>query len=208
MLKKFNFITGIAISAMFLILFNMSSFAYNCNEIRTDTIRLHIIAQSDSEKDQQIKYIVRDELLKKSPELLSETTSKEEAEKKLITELESIENYVNNVLKNQNVSYRADVTFTEEYFDTREYENGTKLPAGKYLALKIKLGDAQGKNWWCVIFPSLCLPAVQNTDKTIENVYSVQEKSIITSSKKYEIRFRFLEYIEEIKNKVDNINIR
>lgn len=199
--------TATVISIIFMILFNMSSFAYHCNEIRTETIRLHIIAQSDSENDQKIKLTVRDELLKKCPELFSGMTSKEEAEKKLIPELDSINLFVNEILKKNNYPYQAEVSLNEEYFDTREYENGIILPAGKYLALKIKLGSAQGKNWWCVIFPSLCLPAVGNTEEITESVYSQKEKDIITSAQKYEIRFRLIEYIEEIRNTVDNRNM-
>lgn len=204
MQKKINTAVATVSSIMFLILFNMSSFAYNCNEIRTDTIRLHIIAQSDSEKDQAIKYAVRDELLNKYSELFTAITSKEDAENKLLSELTSIESFVNTKLKEYKVSYNAEVLLKEEYFDTRKYENGIILPAGKYLALKIKLGEAEGKNWWCVLFPTLCLPIAEKTEEAIDSVYSGQEKDIISSSQKYEIRFRLLEYIEEIKNLVDN----
>lgn len=205
MKKKINLVTAIIIAFMFLILFNMSSFAYNCDEIRTDTIRLHIIASSDSEKDQKIKYTVRDELLKKYPALFTDNTTRKEAEQILSAELNTIETFVNEILAERDINYSADVKLKEEYFETRIYDNGIILPAGRYMSLIINLGNAQGKNWWCVIFPSLCLPAAQNTEEIIESVYTSDEKSILTSPDKYEIRFRLLEYIEIIRNKVDNI---
>lgn len=202
--KKINIVTAITIALAFLILFNMSSFAYNCNDIRTDTIRLHIIASSDSEMDQKIKYTVRDEILKKYPSMFTVNTTRNEAEKILKEELSTIESFVNDILIRNNITYSAEAELKEEYFETRKYDNGIKLPAGKYMSLIINLGNAQGKNWWCVIFPSLCLPAAQNTEKIIESVYTADEKYILESSDKYEIRFRLIEYIELLKNKVDN----
>ena len=92
-----------------------------------------------------------------------------------------------------------------EYFDTRTYNDSVTLPAGKYLALKIVLGDGGGKNWWCVMFPSLCLPAAEKTDiQAIKNVYSEKEENIVTGSEKYEYRFKIIEFIEKMRNKVDN----
>ena len=205
MKKKINLVTAIIIAFMFLILFNMSSFAYNCDEIRTDTIRLHIIASSDSEKDQKIKYTVRDEILKKYPSMFTVNTTRNEAEKILKEELSTIESFVNDILIRNNITYSAEAELKEEYFETRIYDNGIILPAGRYMSLIINLGNAQGKNWWCIIFPSLCLPAAQNTEEIIESVYTSDEKTILTSPVKYEIRFRLLEYIEIIRNKVDNI---
>ena len=168
--------------------------------IRNDTIRLHIIASSDNEKDQQIKMIVRDKLLTEASELFNGTITTENAVEILVPEIRQIKKLTDSILIENNVTYTSRVTLETEYFDTREYENGITMPAGKYLALKIILGNGGGKNWWCIMFPALCLPVAE---KHAECVYSESEKKIITSDEKYEIRFRVIEYIEILKNKVD-----
>ena len=104
-------------------------------------------------------------------------------------------------------NYKANAKLVYEYFDTRTYDNNITLPAGKYLALKIELGEAEGKNWWCVMFPALCLPAAQKEDKNnIISVFSEEENAIIHNKSSYEIRFQIIEWIESIKSKGDIFN--
>lgn len=203
MKKNENFITGIIVGILFLALFNTSSFVYNCNEIRNDTLRLHIIANSDSNKDQQIKLAVRDALLESGNNIFSGTVTPETAFITIEKERENIEKTVKKILLENGVNYNTEINLTTEYFDTRVYDNNVTLPAGRYLALKIVLGEGNGKNWWCVMFPTLCLPAAEKTDlSVIESVYSENEKSIVTNGSKYTIRFKLIEYLEKIKNNV------
>lgn len=200
MKKNINLIIGIFISAVFLILYNLSVFAYGCENIRDNTIRLHIIASSDSDADQNIKFIVRDKLLEKSAEIFNENITTENAVQIITPKLEEIKIFTDNILEENNIKYVSQVKLETEYFDTRIYDNNIIMPAGKYLALKIILGDGQGKNWWCVMFPSLCIPVAE---KAYENIYSENEIKIINSDKEYKIRFKIIEYIELFKNKVD-----
>lgn len=200
MRKNINLIIGIFISGVFLILYNLSVFAYGCENIRDNTIRLHIIASSDSDADQNIKLIVRDKLLEKSTEIFNENITTENAVQIITPKLEEIKIFTDNILEENNIKYVSQVKLETEYFDTRIYDNNITMPAGKYLALKIILGDGQGKNWWCVMFPSLCIPVVE---KGYENIYSENEIKIINSDKEYKIRFKIIEYIELFKNKVD-----
>lgn len=144
--------------------------------------------------------IVRDKLLTEASELFNGTITTENAVEILVPEIRQIKKITDSILIENNVTYTSRVTLETEYFDTREYENGITMPAGKYLALKIILGNGEGKNWWCIMFPALCLPVAENYT---ECVYSESEKKIITSDEKYEIRFRVIEYIEILKNKVD-----
>lgn len=203
--KNTNTVIGILTAVIFLVIYNVSSFAYQCSEVRSDTIRLHVIASSDSEADQALKLKVRDAVLEQSSDLFDGSVTTENATERIIPQINNIKKIADKVLKDNNANYKAEVTLLTEYFDTRIYENGITMPAGKYLALKIILGNGEGKNWWCVMFPALCLPAAETEkDTAIETVYTNGEKSVIMNTNKYEIRFRIIEYIEKIKNMVDN----
>lgn len=204
-MKKYSHLTaGIIAGLSFLIIYNFSAFAYQCNEIRSDTIRLHIIADSDSSADQEIKLKVRDAVLETGRDIFNGTVNTENATEIINNNLSLLEETANRTLKENGFSYTAKATLTTEYFDTRTYNGNVTLPAGKYLALKIVLGDGDGKNWWCVMFPSLCLPAAEKTDNEAMNEsYSDKEKDIVLSNEKYEFRFRIIEYFEKIKDCVD-----
>ena len=202
--KHANLTIGIIAGVIFLIIYNISAFAFQCNEIRANTIRLHVIANSDSAADQNIKLKVRDAILSAGPNIFDGTVTPDNAQKKITNEIQHLENTANKVLREYNQSYNATVSLTTEFFDTRIYDDNLTLPAGKYLALKVVLGEGEGKNWWCVMFPSLCLPATEKTNNNaLKNTYADDERYIIENSDKYEIRFKIIEIIETLKNKVD-----
>lgn len=205
-MKKYSNITvGIAAGIIFLIIYNLSAFAFQCNEIRNDTIRLHVIANSDTAEDQEIKLKVRDALLASGKDIFNGTVTPLNAQSKILKELKNLENTANEILRQNGKNYTAKVNLTTEYFSTRTYDNNITLPAGKYLALKVILGDGVGQNWWCVMFPTLCLPATAKTNKnSMKNVYTESQKYIMENNIKYEIQFRIIEVIERMKNGVDN----
>lgn len=204
-MKKNSHLTiGIITGLLFLIIYNISAFAYQCNEIRSNTIRLHVIANSDSEEDQAVKLKVRDAVLSAGKNIFDGTVTIENAQEKISAELKMIEKTANTTLKKHSKNYTAKAELVTEYFDTRIYNDSVTLPAGKYLALRIVLGEGNGKNWWCVMFPTLCLPAAEKTDsEAIRSVYSESEENIVMNQKKYEYRFKIIELIEKIKNHVD-----
>lgn len=205
MKNKRNITTGIIISIVFLILFNISSFAIGCNEIRSDVIRLHVIANSDSESDQELKLKVRDSVLQVGAAIFDGSVTAENAEKKIRPQLDAIQKTAEETIKNNGYSYSVKVTLCNEYFETRTYNATVKLPAGKYLALKIIIGEGKGKNWWCVMFPTLCLPAVKGNEyEEIHQVFSENEENIVLNNEKFTVKFKIVEYIEKIKNYVDN----
>ncbi len=198
-----NLTVGIICGIAFLIVYNATSLAYNCNEIRNNVLRLHIIADSDNEKDQEIKIKVRDALLEQGFNIFNGCVSIDNAIEKIEPQLEAIEDTANAVIRSNGFDYNAEAKLTTEYFDTRVYEEFT-LPAGEYLALKIVLGNGDGKNWWCVMFPTLCLPAAEKkTD--INAVFNDEQIKIISDKSKYKIKFRIVEFIEELKQ-VDIFN--
>lgn len=140
-------------------------FSEKCEEVQGDVLRLHIPANSDSEDDQKIKLEVRDMVLSEFSGELAECKSVSEAEEKIILLLPEIEERCNEFLRERGFEYSARAELSDSRFPTREYDR-VILPAGEYRALKITLGKGEGHNWWCVIFPQLCLPAVSEPEKS------------------------------------------
>ncbi len=189
---------SVAFALVIAVVFSVIGFGKECEDIRSDVVRLHILANSDSEADQRVKLAVRDALLNGGKELFNGTVNKDSAEYMLEVQKDELIRIADNVLKDNGFDYTAQIYLTEEYFTTRTYENFT-LPAGEYLALKVVLGNGEGHNWWCVMFPPLCLPAAsENAD--IDAVFGEDGADIIQSGAKYEIRFKIVEIIESIKS--------
>lgn len=175
-------------------------------EIYKSVVRLHVLANSDSTEDQALKLKVRDSVIKFTDELLSDCKTRDEAVVLMNESLEKFEDVANSALIENGSDQRAKVIFGEEYYPTRVYKSGA-FPSGKYLSLQIKIGEAEGKNWWCVLFPPICLSAASNKDDSLENGFIAagltgEQYRIITESNtdggKYEIRFKILEIFEEI----------
>lgn len=144
-------------AALAVLLGSFGAFARECDEIPQEVLRLHIPANSDSEYDQAVKLKVRDYILEEYGAQLSGCVSRAEAVEEVRRLLPDIEKSCCEYLSQQGADYGARAELTEMYFTTREYENVT-LPAGDYLALRITLGSGEGHNWWCVMFPPLCIP--------------------------------------------------
>jgi stage II sporulation protein R len=195
---------SVAVGLITAILFSIFGFSANCAEVRDNVIRLHIIANSDSEDDQQIKLLVRDALLESGSEMFSGTVKLDDAQKTLETEKDLIISVAKNVLRENGFEYDVSVSMEKEYFATRAYENFT-MPAGEYLALKVIIGNGEGKNWWCVMFPPLCLPAA-GEDVDIDAVLGKDGTKLISTNSKYEMRFKIVEIYERIKMKYSKFN--
>lgn len=166
--------------------------------ISDEVFRLHILANSNSEADQQLKLKVRDEILIAGEELFKGCNSVEEAIKVCSENLDFFQQAAQKCIAENGAVYTVKATVDKEYFNTREYEKIT-LPSGIYNALKIEIGEAKGKNWWCVMFPAICLPSVSEDE--INEVLSEDEIKLINSNNKYEIRFKIVEIYEKIKSK-------
>lgn len=123
-------------------------------------LRLHVIANSDSVQDQQVKLLVRDRVLELTEPLLAEADAQDEVRRILSSHLQQITDAAQQVLTDQGMPYQLSAQMATEYYPTREYDTFS-LPAGQYTGLKILLGAASGHNWWCVVFPPLCTDAAQ-----------------------------------------------
>lgn len=161
-------------------------------------IRLHVLANSDSEEDQALKLLVRDAILKSTADLLSDCATASDAEARLAESKALLTDCANEALSAAGSELRAEVSLEKEVYPTREYA-GFRLPTGEYTSLKIQIGKADGKNWWCVLFPSLCLSSsVKDTeDAFLAAGFTPDQVRVLTETeeKGYVIRFRILEWI-------------
>ncbi len=196
-MKKLNI--SIAVALVFSILMSLAFFDASCADIRTRVLRLHILANSDSAYDQQIKLAVRDRILNECGSLFSETESVEVAIKQAKENLPILQSVAEAELKERGCEYAVTVEVAPSDFGTRHYGEVT-LPAGSYEAVRVLIGNAKGQNWWCVCFPNMCIPAASQTDE-ISSALTENETKIVTKSGNYEIRFKVVEWYEKIKAK-------
>lgn len=196
-----NLLAALGISLVFLLCIQFLQFVTDCRDIRSDVLRLHVIANSDTDIDQDVKLKVRDAVLAKGAQIFDGSVNAENAKEKLTPELKELENEADSVLKENGFDYVSNVKLTNEYFPVREYENFT-LPSGRYLSLTVTLGSGEGHNWWCVMFPPLCLPAAEDKESVYDAVFSQEETEIIENRQKYKIKFKILEWTDEIIEKL------
>ena len=162
-----------------------------------DTIRLHILANSDSEEDQALKLYIRDAVLSEFSSELSSSQSTEAAREKTLALLSDIERFAEKKCAEAGYSYAVCAELGTEWYDTREYENFT-LPRGYYESLRIIIGEGEGQNWWCVMFPPLCLDIATENAPFDDGVkkYTDEEFTLITK-RGYNAKFKILELISE-----------
>lgn len=192
--------------AVTLILTSVSSFAESRRTLEDSVFRLHILANSDSEADQTLKLKVRDAVLAEVPELFGECQSKSEAEAAAAQNMPQILETAKRTLSENDCEYGVSAEICEMYFDDRTYGD-IVMPSGNYSALRITIGDAKGKNWWCVMFPSLCLPAAMDFEGLAEEskgYFTDEELYILENHSEYEVRFYFAELFEKLLNSVES----
>ena len=194
---------AIEISALIALIFTVIStvsFENTCEGIREKVLRLHVIAASDSASDQNMKYAVRDELLRDGESIFRGSETVFQAEEKIGDSLDFLRESAESTLRSLGCDYPVNVILGRTYFPTRQYGEVT-LPAGYYNAVRVIIGEGKGKNWWCVMFPPMCLPAASEGTPDISDILSEEENLIVSGGEKYEIKFWFVEKYYEIKEK-------
>ncbi|MCI1964831.1 MAG: stage II sporulation protein R [Oscillospiraceae bacterium] len=182
---------------VFTILLSFTGFTAGCENIAPQVLRLHVLANSDSQEDQSLKLMVRDRILEESAGMLDHVQNREQAEQAVCRNLDQLQQAAQKEVVRQGYDYPVTARLAETYFTTRTYGDVT-LPAGKYDALEVTIGTGKGHNWWCVIFPQLCLPAAQ--DKTeLEDVLNQNELKIVRDGEEYQVKFKTVEYYEQLK---------
>ena len=171
--------------------------------IYDNVLRLHVIANSDSEEDQALKMRVRDRIISEVSVLVEDCKTFEEAEAVLSKEenLSFLAKAARETVVAEGYDYDVSISLGEEKYPRKSYE-AFCFPSGKYTSLRVMIGDAVGQNWWCVLFPQLCLGAassVENEGKFIQAGFTPDQYKIVTETDvpQYEVKFKILEIIEE-----------
>lgn len=166
-------------------------------DISSKIIRFHVLANSDSKEDQELKLKVRDEVIKYISPELDKSMSIDESREILIEKSEEIVELANEVIENEGYDYKVRVELGKENFPVKTYGNIT-LPQGEYEAFRVLIGEAKGQNWWCVMFPPLCFVDMTkgqiSYDKSKEElgeVLSEEEYNLITEEENSKIKFKF-----------------
>lgn len=177
-------------------------------DLYDNIIRLHVIANSDSDCDQELKLKVRDSLLTAVANTVGDCHDIESAKSVLAESLDTLKTVAQDTVYENGYNYSVNVTLTTEYYPTREYR-GVKLPCGEYTSLRVLIGDADGKNWWCVLFPQLCVVTatgkaadfcvIDDTEPLIEAGLTRGQIELITGdSPTVTVKFRILEWIKSL----------
>ena len=173
------------------------SYAQNIStDIANNVFRLHVIANSDSTEDQDLKYKVRDNLLSYMNEICKDCKTKQEAISLVEENKENFKQIALDTIKNEGYSYDVNIKIGNFEFPTKNYGD-ISLPAGFYDALRVEIGEAKGQNWWCVMFPPLCFVDVssgvvpEDSKELLENNLSEEEFALVSESSDSEIQFKF-----------------
>jgi len=166
-------------------------------QLPENILRLHVVANSDSEADQTLKLAVRDAVLSEAAHWCQDAGDLQEANVQICTHLESITDAAQHTVDESGYTDQVTATVTEEFFPTRQYENFL-LPAGRYRALRVVIGQGAGHNWWCVVFPALCLPAVESED--VLSALPPDQRAVTDGQEERRVSLKLVELYEELKN--------
>lgn len=192
-----------ACSFVLMLTFSCIIFSSQCSDIENSIVRMHIIANSNSKEDQAVKLEVRDVVVAQGAELLKTTKTKEEAMAVLSENLKLLGEVAKKQIYENGDNLDVDVTLEKTYFPTRKYENIT-LPAGQYDSILVKIGKARGENFWCVMFPALCIPAAQK-ENALNDVLTNGEFKIIDKPQTYKIEWKTAELFEKLRNYIKRL---
>lgn len=189
---------AMAVALIITSIFSFLPFEQRCRDISDEVLRIHILADSDSDADQRLKLLVRDSILDYTDGLYSGVSSKSEAVEITNKHIGDIISTAENTLKANGCPKNVTAEICETDFNTRYYGDIT-MPSGTYTALKVKIGSGEGKNWWCVMYPSLCLYTSADTN-SLEDELTNEQYEVISDTSKYEFKFKILEYFDYFCN--------
>lgn len=189
-------VKSLCIAFVLTVIYSVIPFQAECNQISNEVFRLHILANSDSEEDQNLKLKVRDRLLKYTDEIFNSASSSQEAESLAKENLQKLEAIAQDEVYANGYDYEVKAEIVNMYFTTRYYERYT-MPSGMYDALRITIGSGEGHNWWCVMYPSICLSAAVDSDEKVDNTFSKEQQEIVKGNE-CQYKFKIVEVFEKI----------
>ena len=184
------------------VIMSFARFQARCDELRGGVLRLHILANSDEEYDQRLKLKVRDGILETTGQYLKNVDNIDDAMAVIGSNITKITAAADRVIKEEGYDYKVTAAIEKNFFENREYDDFT-LPAGVYNSLTVRIGKSGGHNWWCVVFPGICLPSAQKSglEKAV-SAESAESADIAKNASKYRLRLKTVEIFEKIKNKI------
>lgn len=185
-----------AVSLALCVVLNLFSFLDDVDGVRNKVLRLRVIANSDMLCDQRLKLAVRDGILDLSGDIFDGCEDIAEAEAMAQSRFGEFESAARGIIAANGFDYDVRLSLCRDRFPTRNY-GGTVLPAGEYNTLRIEIGSAQGHNWWCVMFPMLCVPS--SGQQGMEDILSDGELRVVEADG-YDVRFKCAELYERIRN--------
>ena len=203
LIKKTDVLQNIIVLAVTVTFFlGITNFVASADSISDSVLRLHILANSDSDDDQELKLKVRDAILVAGEEAFSGAENAQQAERSIVENSDMLLSVAREVIAKNGYDYDVSLKITDEYFPTRTYGDVT-LPAGEYRAVQFIIGEGNGHNWWCVMFPALCLPGASNT--ALDLVLTDKEREIVYSDPDIDVRFKITEVFEGIRSKAQGL---
>lgn len=202
-LKKYLIISILLI--LYILVYSISYANSTISNLSNNLFRLHVIANSDSEEDQILKYEVRDNLISYMNCIGVNAKTKQETISLANSHIKDLYNVAQNTIKEKGYNYKVKISIGYFPFPTKIYGD-ISLPAGYYDALKVEIGESKGKNWWCVMFPSLCFVDMSNgfvpeeSKKELQNSLSTEDYNLISShTSEYQFKFKLVELLENAK---------
>lgn len=189
-------VRSIIIAFVACVFVNLLSFSATCDSIREKVLRLHVVANSDSKEDQTLKLAVRDKVLEKGADVFAGADSKEQVLEDARSALEVLEQAAQQEVYDRGYNYPVKAEICNMYFTTRDYGDIT-LPAGRYDAVRITIGSGQGQNWWCVMFPPLCVPS-SCEKRQLDDVLTGAERKVVKGGTKYKLKFKLVEVFQSV----------
>ncbi|MBO4694047.1 MAG: stage II sporulation protein R [Clostridia bacterium] len=190
---------GIFFGLICAVILSFARFDTKCDELRQGVLRLHILANSDSKADQELKLKVRNKILEVTSDCFADSDDLAGAINAARANINKITDAALQTVKQEGYDYTVRAGIEKNYFDNRDYD-GFTLPAGVYNSLTIRIGAAEGHNWWCVVFPGVCLPAAKKG--SLEKSVSSASAGVAKNASKYQIRFKTAEIYEKIRYRI------
>lgn len=196
-MKKFTLLSiAAALAVVICALSGFNEFSSDCEAVRENTVRLRIVANSDSDFDQRIKLNIRDALTAQFQEVFAGAETKAEAETAAAKALSDFEHTANRILSDSGADYKAAAALTDRYFDTTDYGEFL-LPAGTYSTVQLTLGAGGGENWFCIAFPPLCISAGADREAQLEAYLDENGWKFTSKKSGYILKFKLAELFEK-----------